>query len=171
MDNEIERIYAKLDHIDNELIELRTSMAKAGEQIRKLEYSEAQHHTEISNTRHLLAECSSSIEYITRQLSEFSEQRSALSGATNEARGASGKIATFELLLHEKIKNISLSVDRVKESLEFSVEKVKIAQAADLKDIAQMKDEIKRAWRALLASLFAGALWVIRQFGTAKGWW
>lgn len=171
MDNELERIYQKLDHIDNELIELRTSMAKAEEQIRKLEYSEAQHHTEISNTRHLLAECSSSIEFITRQIAEFSEQRNALSGATNEARGASGKIATFELLLHEKIKNVSLSVDRAKESLEFSVEKVKMAQAADSKDIVQMKTEIRNAWKALLASMFTAAIWVIRQFGSAKGWW
>lgn len=171
MENEIDRIYAKLDAIDSELRTLNSTMAKAEEQIKRLEYSEAQHTTELSNTRQLLGECSSSINYINSQLSSFSEQKDSMLQATSESKGNTGKLETFELLFTEKLRNISGSIDRVKEQLSFSIEKIQMIQSQNIEDIKATKADIKGVRNSVIAALSTLLLWIVKQFGSSQGWW
>lgn len=171
MENEIDRIYAKLDAIDSELRTLNSTMAKTEEQIKRLEYSEAQHTTELSNTRQILGECSSSINYINTQLNSFSEQKDSMLQATSESKGNTGKIETFELLFTEKLRNVSSSIDRVKEQMSFAIEKLQMTQTQTSEDMKNMKAEIKGTRNSVIAAMFTLLVWIAKQFGSAQGWW
>lgn len=171
MENEIDRIFAKLDAVDSELRSLNTTMAKTEEQIKRLEYSEAQHTTELSNTRQLLGECSSSINYINSQLNSFSEQKESMLQVTSESKGNTGKLETFELLFTEKLRNVTSSIERVKEQLSFLIEKLQLIQAQNTEDIKNMKAELKGTRNSVIAALSTLLFWIVKQFGSAQGWW
>jgi len=107
-EQETTRLYSMLDRVSEEQRTLLTSVSALKEQVRKIEVNDELQITEIGNLKLSLGTTTASMQYLTEQINEISDQRSKLMSAVDSAKESARQVASFEAVCNEKFTNIHI---------------------------------------------------------------
>lgn len=170
-EQETTRLYSMLDRVSEEQRTLLTSVSALKEQVRKIEINDELQITEIGNLKLSLGTTTASMQYLTEQINEISDQRSKLMSAVDSAKESARQVASFEAVCNEKFTNIANTLEHTHKEESLRVEKLELELDMLRKSYEKLETRYNYISGVLLSSFVGFIIWVVKVFGTAKGWW